>query len=103
MADDKLDPMAAVREYLRNIGAKGGSATGARKARDPEHYRAMQLASAEARTRNAAEGVRSKRRSFDDANKPDVPTTEPPPEHDDAARALRAVQARMRMLRRWSR
>jgi hypothetical protein len=30
-----------VREYLATIGRKGGQATGARKARSPEHYRKM--------------------------------------------------------------
>ena len=30
-----------ISEYLRTIGAKGGKATGSRKARSPEHYRKM--------------------------------------------------------------
>ena len=48
-----------VREYLAAIGRKGGQATGARKARSPEHYRKM----VEARTisQKAAKARKAKR------------------------------------------
>ena len=42
----------AVKAYLATIGGAGGKATGPRKARSPEHYRAAQLKGAAARKRN---------------------------------------------------
>ena len=41
--------MTNVSDYLAKIGSKGGKATGQRKARSPEHYKAMAAKSAEAR------------------------------------------------------
>jgi general stress protein YciG len=44
----------AAREYLAQIGAKGGKATGEAKARDPAHYKRladMKRAAARARTK----------------------------------------------------
>jgi len=41
-----------IKQYLATIGGKGGKATGPRKARPPEHYRAAQLKGAAARKRN---------------------------------------------------
>ena len=43
---------SAVSDYLASIGAKGGKATGPRKARSPEHYRAMAAKSAAARRKD---------------------------------------------------
>lgn len=31
----------AVRDYMAALGSKGGQATGAAKARDPEHYKRL--------------------------------------------------------------
>ena len=39
----------AVAAYLAAIGSKGGKASGPRKARSPEHYKAMAAKSAEAK------------------------------------------------------
>ena len=40
---------SAVQKYLAAIGSKGGKASGPRKARSPEQYKAMAAKSAEAR------------------------------------------------------
>lgn len=36
-----MKPPKAVSEYMASIGQRGGEAKGARKTRDPEHYRKM--------------------------------------------------------------
>lgn len=47
----------AVRAYMAALGSKGGQATGAAKARDPEHYKRLadlRRAKAAARAKTAA-------------------------------------------------
>jgi general stress protein YciG len=47
--------MSKVREYLAEIGRRGGQAKGPRKARSPEQYREMAKKSAQVRKKRAAD------------------------------------------------
>jgi general stress protein YciG len=47
--------MSKVREYLAEIGRRGGQAKGPRKARSPEQYREMAKKSAQVRKKRASD------------------------------------------------
>jgi hypothetical protein len=50
-----------IKAYLAEIGRKGGQATGARKARSPEHYRKMVEARSISQRAVAARKAKAKR------------------------------------------